>query len=147
MCPAITTDSGKLAITRPAGQGWRPPAVGAGRTYTSIAVVDATARREATHVELELRRLDHDEIELALAELEGWQLVDGKLTREYVFADFVAAIGFMVRVAIWAEVLNHHPEWSNLYRVVTVELVTHDVDGVSPLDVALAHKMNELATS
>lgn len=97
-------------------------------------------------MELELRRLDDDEIAIALAELDGWRLLDGKLSREYVFADFVEAIGFMMRVAIWAETLNHHPEWSNVYKVVSVALQTHDVGGISPYDFELAAKMNELAT-
>lgn len=98
-------------------------------------------------MELELRRLNDDEVAVALAQLDGWQLLDGKLSREYVFVDFVEAIGFMMRVAIWAEKLNHHPEWSNVYKVVRVELQTHDVDGISPYDFELAAKMNELATN
>ena len=77
--------------------------------------------------------------------LEGWRLEGGKLAREYVFGDFVEAIGFMMRCAIWAERLDHHPEWRNVYRTVNVELVTHDVDGISALDFELATKMNELA--
>lgn len=98
-------------------------------------------------MELELRRLNDDEVAVALARLDGWQLLDGKLSREYVFVDFVEAIGFMMRVAIWAEKLNHHPEWSNVYKVVRVELQTHDVDGISPYDFELAAKMNELAAN
>lgn len=98
-------------------------------------------------MELELRRLNDDEVAVALAQLDGWQLLDGKLSREYVFVDFVEAIGFMMRVAIWAEKLNHHPEWSNVYKVVRVDLQTHDVDGISPYDFELAAKMNELATN
>jgi 4a-hydroxytetrahydrobiopterin dehydratase len=96
-------------------------------------------------MELELRRLDDDEVAVAIAQLDGWQVVEGKLSREFVFADFVEAVGFMVRAAIWAEALNHHPEWSNVYKVVRVELQTHDVDGISPYDFELAAKMNELA--
>lgn len=90
-------------------------------------------------------RMDDDEIAAALDELDGWQLVDGMLSREYVFSDFVEAIGFMVRSSIWAQSLDHHPEWSNTYNVVRVGLRTHDVDGISRLDVQLARKMNELA--
>ncbi len=96
-------------------------------------------------MELEIRRMNDDEIAVAIAQLDGWQLVDGKLSREYVFADFVEAIGFMVRVAICAQALNHHPEWSNVYKVVRVQLQTHDVGGISPYDLELATKMNELA--
>ncbi|MDA3039195.1 MAG: 4a-hydroxytetrahydrobiopterin dehydratase [Actinomycetota bacterium] len=96
-------------------------------------------------MELERRRLNDDEIALGVAQIEGWQLVDGKLLREYIFADFVEAIGFMVRTAICAQSLNHHPEWSNVYNVVRVELQTHDVGGISAYDFELAIKMNALA--
>ena len=96
-------------------------------------------------MELESRRLTDDEITAAVASLDGWELVDGKLRREFVFADFLEAVGFMMRAAICAQVLNHHPDWSNVYKTVRVELETHDVGGLSPLDVELAAKMNELA--
>lgn len=96
-------------------------------------------------MELESRRLTDDEITAAVASLDGWELVDGKLRREFVFADFLEAIGFMMRAAICAQVLNHHPDWSNVYKTVRVELETHDVGGLSPLDVELATQMNALA--
>jgi 4a-hydroxytetrahydrobiopterin dehydratase len=99
----------------------------------------------STAMELESRRLTDDEITDAIADLEGWELVDGKLSREFVFADFVEAIGFMMRVAIRAEGLNHHPDWSNVYKTVRIELQTHDVGGLSPYDFELATIMNELA--
>lgn len=90
-------------------------------------------------------QLSPDEITTALEQLDEWRLRDGKLVREYVFADFVEAIGFMMRAAIWAERLNHHPEWQNVYRSVVVELTTHDAGGITALDIELATKMNELA--
>ncbi len=93
----------------------------------------------------ELQRLDDDEVAAALATLDGWRLHDGRLSRGFVFANFVEAIGFMMRVAICAEALDHHPNWSNVYKTVQVELWTHDVDGITSLDVQLARKMNELA--
>ncbi|MDJ0771537.1 MAG: 4a-hydroxytetrahydrobiopterin dehydratase [Ilumatobacter sp.] len=96
-------------------------------------------------MELELRLLDDDEIGDAIERLPGWAIVDGKLHRQFVFADFVEAMGFMTRAAIWAEKRNHHPEWSNVYKTVVVDLQTHDVGGLSPFDVDLAEKMNELA--
>ncbi len=95
-------------------------------------------------MEPELRRLTDDEVAVALAELADWHLVDGKLHREFVFADFVEAIAFIDRAAVWAEAWNHHPEWSNVYNRVRVELWTHDVGGISHLDFQLASKMNEL---
>ena len=89
-------------------------------------------------------QLSPDEITAALEQLEEWRLQDGRLVREYVFANFVEAIGFMMRAAIWAERLNHHPEWQNVYRTVVVELTTHDAGGITALDIELATKMNEL---
>lgn len=86
-----------------------------------------------------------DEVAAAVAELTGWQVVDGKLSREFRFGNFVEAIAFIDRVAIHAEVLDHHPDWSNVYNRVQVALWTHDVGGISPLDFKLAHKMNESA--
>lgn len=66
------------------------------------------------------------------------------ITKIYQFEDFTAAFGWMTRAALWAEKWNHHPEWSNVYRTVTVTLTTHDVDGLSPLDVKLARKFDSL---
>ena len=96
-------------------------------------------------MDAELRRLESDEVEAAIAELDGWTVTDGKLCRQYVFGDFVEAMGFMVQAAIWAQVLDHHPDWSNVYKTVDVELETHDVGGITVLDLQLARKMNEIA--
>jgi len=90
-------------------------------------------------------QISQDEIEQALAELRGWSLVAGKLHREFQFASFVEAFGFMSSVALVAEQMNHHPEWSNVYNRVVVDLTTHDVGGLSAGDVALARRMSELA--
>lgn len=67
------------------------------------------------------------------------------ITKIFLFKNFVEAFGFMTRAALWAEKLDHHPEWSNVYRTVTVTLITHDCDGLSELDVTLAKKMDALA--
>ena len=77
----------------------------------------------------------------------GWTEQDGRdaLEKTYKFADFADAFGWMTKVAIWAEKWNHHPEWFNVYSKVTVVLTTHDVDGLSTLDVKLARKMDGLA--
>ena len=96
-------------------------------------------------MELEKRRLTDDEVAGALSDLDGWEVLDGKLHREFVFADFIEAMGFMTRAAIWAEKRNHHPEWFNVYKTVRVDLSTHDVGGLSPYDIDLAQKMNALA--
>jgi len=84
----------------------------------------------------------------ALARLPGWGALAGErdaLTRIYRFADFNAAFGFMARVAMRAEQLDHHPEWFNVYNRVEVVLATHDADGVTELDVELASFMDAAA--
>lgn len=77
----------------------------------------------------------------------GWEMVIGRdaIRKSYKFRNFVDAFGFMTRAAIWAEKWNHHPEWSNVYNRIEVTLTTHDVDGLSPLDIKLAEKMDALA--
>ena len=92
-------------------------------------------------------RLSDAEIRERLRALPAWSLVDGKLHREYRFADFVAAFGFMTSAALVAESMNHHPEWFNVYAQVRVDLVTHDAKGISAKDFALATRMEELAST
>jgi len=89
--------------------------------------------------------LGSDELSAALADLSGWELSNGKLHADFGFADFAEAFGFMAAVATEAARMDHHPEWSNVYSKVTVDLVTHDADGVTELDLALARRMSELA--
>lgn len=86
----------------------------------------------------------------ALARLPGWSALAGDrdaIQRSFKFADFNVAFGFMARVAIRAEQLDHHPEWFNVYNRVDVTLATHDADGVTELDVILASFMNEAAAA
>lgn len=86
----------------------------------------------------------------ALKELTGWQKQDGArdaITRSFRFADFNAAFGFMSRVALKAEQMNHHPEWFNVYNKVDIILTTHDCDGVSALDIEMARFINEAASA
>lgn len=90
-------------------------------------------------------RLSEEEIEAALGKLPGWNVVAGKLHREFIFADFVEAFGFMTRVALKAEAMNHHPEWFNVYRTVRVDLSTHDASGITSLDLQLAQAMDGFA--
>ncbi|WP_296642630.1 4a-hydroxytetrahydrobiopterin dehydratase [Roseinatronobacter sp.] len=77
----------------------------------------------------------------------GWALADGRdaLEKTFTFANFVDAFGWMTRAAIVAEKMNHHPEWFNVYKTVKVTLTTHDVDGLSDLDIKLAQAMDKLA--
>lgn len=91
--------------------------------------------------------LAQKELEQAITELNEmagdfpWQVINGKLTKEFKFKNFIKAFGWMSQMAIWAEKLKHHPEWFNVYNKVKVEFVTHDVGGISELDFQLAKKM------
>lgn len=83
----------------------------------------------------------------ALAQLHGWRAAEDRdaIVRSYRFADFNAAFGWMNRVALLAERLDHHPEWSNVYDRVEVLLATHDAGGVTELDLQMARFMDETA--
>lgn len=86
----------------------------------------------------------------ALKRLPAWSVAPGgrdAICRTFRFADFNAAFAFMTRVALTAERLDHHPEWSNVYNRVEVTLTTHDADGVTALDVQLAEFMDQAAKS
>jgi 4a-hydroxytetrahydrobiopterin dehydratase len=74
----------------------------------------------------------------------GWEVVDGKLHRELAFADFSEAFAFMTRVALLAERADHHPDWSNSWNRVVIDLVSHDAGGLTDRDVALAAAINTL---
>jgi 4a-hydroxytetrahydrobiopterin dehydratase len=91
-------------------------------------------------------RLSEQDITAALSGLTGWTVSNGKLRREYKFPDFIHAFGFMATAAIAIEKMNHHPEWSNVYNRVTVELVTHDAGGITHNDVELARTLEAIAT-
>ena len=85
-------------------------------------------------------RLNQAAIDALLAELPEWTLrQDGKaITRSFKFGDFNAAFGFMTRVALYADKHDHHPEWANVYNKVEITLTTHDADGLSARDAAMA---------
>ena len=88
--------------------------------------------------------LSPEESQASLSGLPGWVIADGKLLREYRFDDFVSAFGFMSSAALVAEASNHHPEWSNIWNRVTIELTTHDCGGLSARDLALARRIDSL---
>lgn len=90
-------------------------------------------------------RLGDADIEQALESVPGWMLRDGKLHREFRFRNFNQAFGFMTRAALYSETMNHHPEWSNVYATVIVDLVTHSAEGITKLDFELAKKMNGIS--
>jgi 4a-hydroxytetrahydrobiopterin dehydratase len=92
-------------------------------------------------------RLTDAEVAAALARLSGWALVPGRsaIRKEFKFADFNAAFGFMSRVALAAEKQDHHPEWFNVYNRVEITLSTHDAGGLSARDVTLAETIEAVA--
>jgi len=94
-------------------------------------------------------KLTPDARKAALAKLPGWSDVSGRdaITKKFVFKDFNAAFGFMARVALVAEKMDHHPEWVNVYKTVDVTLATHDAGGVTELDIKLAETMERFAST
>ena len=97
----------------------------------------------------ELQKLSADGIKAALAEREGWHTVEGRdaIAKNYTFKNFRTAWTFMEDVAMEADEMSHHPEWTNIYNRVNVILTTHDVKGVSDLDFDLADIMDEIAAA
>jgi len=107
-------------------------------------------------IELEFSRTDiamphstHIGAAAAIQGLNGWAAVDGRdaIQKTFLFADFNAAFGFMTQVALLAEKMDHHPEWSNVYNRVVVLLTTHDANGVTDLDLRLAQFMERVASA
>jgi 4a-hydroxytetrahydrobiopterin dehydratase len=90
------------------------------------------------------RKLAEDEISKLLSRMQGWRVASGKLHKQFECSDFNAAFGNMTRVALIAEAMNHHPEWSNVWNRVSFDLVTHSVKGISDLDFVLAEKIEEI---
>ncbi len=92
-------------------------------------------------------KLDRSGIDALVASLDGWSVTeDGTgIARTFTFADFNEAFGFMTRAALVAEKMNHHPEWSNVYKTVRVTLSTHDAGGITELDGKLARQMDRIA--
>jgi 4a-hydroxytetrahydrobiopterin dehydratase len=93
------------------------------------------------------RKVTDEELAEALQRLPGWEVKEDKLHKEFKFGSFAEAMGWMVSSGIQADKMDHHPEWANVYSRVTVDLVTHDLGALSTLDVALAEKMEELASN
>ncbi|WP_108124251.1 4a-hydroxytetrahydrobiopterin dehydratase [Saccharospirillum mangrovi] len=97
-----------------------------------------------------IKRYTDTESQTALHSLNSksthaWHIEDGQLTKTYQFADFIHAFGFMSSAALVIEKHNHHPDWRNVYKTVTVQLTTHEVDGLSERDFDLAHELDRLA--
>lgn len=87
--------------------------------------------------------LSDSEIQAQLSKLPGWQLQNGNLSKQFHFADFIAAWGFMSQVALLAESQNHHPNWRNVYNRVEIELFTHDAHGITQKDLELARLIEQ----
>lgn len=91
-----------------------------------------------------MERMSQDHIDAALKELPGWSMQDNKLHKDFEFASFNEAFGFMTRAAMEIEKMNHHPEWLNVYNRLSVDLTTHDAGGVTGNDTRLAAILNSL---
>ncbi len=93
------------------------------------------------------QRLTDDARRSVIGDLAGWSEVPGReaIHKSFKFKDFNEAFGFMSRVALIAERMDHHPEWRNVWNTVEVVLATHDAGGITKLDIDLARKMNEIA--
>ncbi|HEY7757500.1 MAG TPA: 4a-hydroxytetrahydrobiopterin dehydratase [Nitrososphaeraceae archaeon] len=85
------------------------------------------------------KKLSGNELDETVKSLSGWELKNGKLQKSFKFSNFIEAFGFMTRIALEAEKINHHPEWSNVYNTVTVKLSTHDAGGITDYDIKLAN--------
>jgi 4a-hydroxytetrahydrobiopterin dehydratase len=91
------------------------------------------------------QKLTDTELRSALDRLSGWSIANNKLHREYKFPDFAHAFGFMATAAVLIDKMNHHPEWSNVYNRVVVDLTTHDSGGITQNDVELARVLEKIA--
>ena len=91
------------------------------------------------------KKLTEAQIQENLVQVDGWTIENGKLHKEFQFDNFVSAFGFMTQLALVAESMNHHPEWFNVYNRVTIDLTTHDADGISDLDFQWAKQADAIS--
>jgi 4a-hydroxytetrahydrobiopterin dehydratase len=99
---------------------------------------------EGTGVQMSRGKLSKQEITAGLSKLDGWSVVNGHLHRMFEFKDFKQAFGFMKRVALAADRMDHHPDWSNAYNKVTIDLSTHSAGGLTKNDFELAGKIQTI---
>lgn len=92
------------------------------------------------------QKLTDTELKAALDRLSGWTMANDKLHRQYKFPDFAHAFGFMATAAVLIDKMNHHPEWSNVYNRVIVDLTTHDAGGITEKDIELAGVLEKIAS-
>ncbi len=93
---------------------------------------------------MDRKKLSEPEISKKIDELPGWRFENNRIKKEFKFKNFVSAFGFMSSVAIVAEAMNHHPNWSNVYNLVHIELYTHDAGGITEWDFELAKRIEQL---
>ena len=93
--------------------------------------------------EIKYKKLSANELDEIVRNMKGWELKDEKLQKSFKFTNFVEAFGFMTRIALEAERMNHHPEWSNVYNNVTIKLSTHDAGGITDYDIKLAEIIDD----
>jgi 4a-hydroxytetrahydrobiopterin dehydratase len=91
-----------------------------------------------------LAKLSDEQIRSELASISGWSVKNGKLHKDFVFASFIDAFGFMTKASLHIEKMNHHPEWFNVYNKLSVDLTTHDAGGITKNDIDLAKTLNSL---
>ena len=91
--------------------------------------------------------LSNKQLNECLEDLDGWSIENEKLSKPFKFSSFIQAFGFMTQVAITSETMDHHPEWSNVYNRVEINLVTHSEGGITKLDIELAIKIDSISSS
>ena len=91
-----------------------------------------------------MSKINEQELNNILSDLSGWSLEGAKITKSFQKKDFKEAFGFMTQIALKAEQMNHHPEWSNVYNRVAIQLTTHDESGVTEKDIELAQFIESL---
>lgn len=92
-----------------------------------------------TMSQVKYKKLSEHELEVQIKVMKGWELKNGKLEKSFRFSNFVEAFGFMTKIALEAEKINHHPEWLNVYDSVNIKLTTHDAGGITDFDIKLAN--------
>ena len=93
------------------------------------------------------KKLSEHELEEQVKVMKGWELKNGKLEKSFRFSNFVEAFGFMTKIALEAEKINHHPEWLNVYDSVSIKLTTHDAGGITDFDIKLANIIDAVSHS
>ena len=93
---------------------------------------------------MKYKKLSGNELDEIVKGMKGWELKDGKLQKSFRFSNFIEAFGFMTRIALEAEKIDHHPEWSNVYNSVTSKLTTHHAGAITDYDVKLANIIDKV---